>query len=144
MGSSENSGRHLILYDGVCGLCNRFNTFVLRRDPDGLFLFASLQSPLAAKVLAKYGRDPSDLDTLYLVEDYDTPDEALREKAHGALTIVAGLRTPLRLAALLRVLPAWLLNPFYALVVRNRYRVFGRSDTCPMPAPAHQARFLDV
>ncbi|MGD0759191.1 MAG: DUF393 domain-containing protein [Candidatus Sulfotelmatobacter sp.] len=65
----------ILLYDGVCGLCNRLNQFVLRRDPAGIFRFASLQSALAIRILARHGADAADLDTVYVVVNPDQPDE---------------------------------------------------------------------
>src|SRR6202040_495149 len=61
----------IVLYDGVCGLCNRTVQFVLKRDRAAIFRFASLQSPLASRILAGHGKDASDLDTVYVVLDYD-------------------------------------------------------------------------
>ena len=66
----------IILYDGVCGLCNRLNQFVLRRDREGIFRFASLQSPLAARILARHGSNPQDLDTVYVVLNHDLTKQA--------------------------------------------------------------------
>ena len=61
---------HFLLYDGVCGLCNRMNQFVLRRDPGDKFRFVPLQSALARRTLTSYGRDSNDLDTFYVVADH--------------------------------------------------------------------------
>jgi predicted DCC family thiol-disulfide oxidoreductase YuxK len=66
----------IILYDGVCGLCNRLNQFVLRRDREGTFRFAWLQSPLAARILAQHGANPQDLDTVYVVLNHDLTKQA--------------------------------------------------------------------
>jgi len=66
----------ILLYDGVCGLCNRLNQFVLKRDPTGIFRFASLQSELAARILQRHGADATDLDTVYVVVNPDHPDAA--------------------------------------------------------------------
>src|SRR3954466_1711643 len=79
----------IILYDGVCGLCNRLTRFVIRRDPRGRFRFASLQSPFAAEVLARHGKDPRVLDTLYVVLDHGGPSERLLRKARAGLFILA-------------------------------------------------------
>jgi predicted DCC family thiol-disulfide oxidoreductase YuxK len=137
------AGTPIILYDGVCGLCNRLNRFVLARDPDARLRFAALQSPLAAEILARHGRDPRDLDTLYLVLAPGRQDERLLEKSEAALWILRELGGVWRAADLLRVVPRGLRDLGYDLVARTRYRLFGRYDTCPLPDPRHRARFLD-
>lgn len=133
----------IILYDGVCGLCNRLNRFVLTRDPAGRFRFAALQSALAGEILTRHGRDPRDLDTLYLVLDHGRPDERLLRKSDAALWILRDLGGPWRAAGALRAVPRWMRDLGYDLVARTRYRLFGRYDTCPLPDPRHRARFLD-
>jgi predicted DCC family thiol-disulfide oxidoreductase YuxK len=138
------AARPLILYDGVCGLCNRFNRFVLARDPGGRFQFAALQSRLAAEILARHGREPRDLDTLYLVLARGRPDERLLRKSDAALWILGALGGPWRLAGVLRAVPRAVRDFGYDLVARARYRLFGRYDACPLPAPQYRDRFLDV
>jgi predicted DCC family thiol-disulfide oxidoreductase YuxK len=133
----------IILYDGVCGLCHRLNRFVLARDAAGRFRFAALQSPLAGEILARHGRDPRDLDTLYLVLGHGQADERLLRKSDAALWILRELGGPWRAAPALRVVPRRLRDLGYDLVARSRYRVFGRYDTCPLPDPRHRGRFLD-
>lgn len=117
---------------------------MLARDPAGRFRFAALQSALAREILARHGRDPLDLDTLYLVLGHGRPDERLLGKSDAALRILRELGGVWRIAALLRVLPRWMRDPGYDLVARTRYRLFGRYDTCPLPDPRHRARFLDL
>ena len=133
----------IILYDGVCGLCNRLNRFVLARDPAGRFRFAALQSALAGEILARHGRDARDLDTLYLVLGYGRSDERLLRKSDAALWILRALGGPWRASAAMRLLPAAVRDLGYDLVARTRYRLFGRYETCPLPDPRHRARFLD-
>src|SRR5579863_10454909 len=89
----------IVLYDGVCGLCNRFIQFVLRRDPSGFFRFASLQSPLAASILARHGQHPEALDTVYAVLDCDTPQEFLIARSDAILFVLAQLGGLWRVAA---------------------------------------------
>ena len=137
-------GRHVILYDGVCGLCNRLNRFVLARDPRGVFGFATLQSRFAREFLMRHQRDPSDLDTLYLIAHYGTEWQAIHAKSRAVLFILKELGGPWGMAALLGVLPAFLLNAVYGLVARLRYRIFGRYDSCPLPPPEWRDRFIDI
>ena len=145
----------IILYDGVCGLCNRVNQFVLRRDPEGVFRFASLQSALAARILARHGANPEDLDTVYVVIDYELPEERLLPRSDAVIFILkqlgAAVPTPAsgqtkiwRLAgSVLQLVPRPIREWGYRLVARNRYRVFGRFESCMLPSPEHRSLFLD-
>src|SRR6266850_2726215 len=89
-------GEHLLLYDGVCGLCNRLNNFVLPRDSRGIFDFASLQSAVGRSALKRFGRDPEELSTFYLVTNYRSESPALLSKAGAALFVMKKLRAPWR------------------------------------------------
>src|SRR4051812_45824654 len=111
---------HLILYDGVCGLCNRLNRFVLARDKHRQFSFASLQSPLSAELLTTYGRRAADLDTLYVVVNYTDSSQNLLSKSRAALYILSELGGIWKLARLFYFLPPFVLDPGYDLLARNR------------------------
>jgi predicted DCC family thiol-disulfide oxidoreductase YuxK len=141
--SADLQGRHLLLFDGVCGLCNRLVHFVLRRDRRDRFRFAALQGNLAREVLARHQRDPARLDTVYLVTDCGTPGERIHQRSRAVLRVLRELGGGWRLFLPLSILPTPVLDLGYRLVARVRYRVFGRYDTCPVPRPEHRARILD-
>lgn len=134
----------IILYDGVCGLCNRLNQFLLKRDHHDRLLFASLQSELARKILERHGAEPTDLDTVYVVENYDTPSERLFKRSNAILRVVKELGGVWKIGAAAKLLPRPLRDLFYDLVAQNRYKVFGRSDVCIMPEPKQRKKFLDI
>jgi len=139
----------ILLYDGVCGLCNRLVRFVLRRDPAGMFRFAALQSPLAERILARHGVDARDLDTLYVVENAEHADEKLLPRSDAVIFILRRLggagRSFWWLAGfLLRLLPRAIRDWGYGVVARSRYRMFGRYDACPLPTEETRSRFLDL
>ena len=138
------AGRDLVLYDGVCGLCNALVQFVLARDDAGSFDFASLQSATGQTWLRRFDQSTDALDTMIVVSNYRGDAPQILSKARAALVIAKRLGYPWRLAALAGVLPDAVLNPAYDLVARNRYRWFGRSDTCMLPRPEHRARVIDV
>lgn len=135
--------RVLILYDGVCGLCNRLNRFVIARDRRDRFRFAALQSDLARAVLQRHGEEPSALDTFYLVLGPGTPGERLLERSTAAARLFQELGGGWRVLALLRYLPRSLRDLGYRLIARNRYRLFGMYDSCPIPPRAVRDRFID-
>jgi predicted DCC family thiol-disulfide oxidoreductase YuxK len=142
--SSSPAGQHVILYDGICGLCNRVNQFVISRDSRSVFDFASLQSETGRSLVKRFGREPDDLDTFYVVTNYRAGSSALLSKAEAALFIVKTLGAPWSWLGVFGILPKVLLNWSYDTIARNRYRLFGRFDTCPIPRPAERRRFIDI
>ena len=144
-GINQNSmSNPIILYDGVCGLCNRLNQFLLKRDAQDRFRFASLQSDFAAKLLRRHGADAEDLDTVYVVRNYDESGESLLARSDAILYLLRELGGIWSVAGRARILPRWFRDRIYNLVARNRYRVFGKSEVCMMPEPRHRHKFLDV
>jgi predicted DCC family thiol-disulfide oxidoreductase YuxK len=135
----------ILLYDGVCGLCNRLVQFGLRRDRNRRLRFASLQSDFAAKILQHHGLSPRDLDTVYLVEDQGLADERLSARSDAIISVLRRIGGPWPVAAaLLRIVPRWLRECGYKVIARNRYRIFGKSDTCLLPEARYRDRFLDL
>jgi predicted DCC family thiol-disulfide oxidoreductase YuxK len=135
----------ILLYDGVCGLCNRMNQFVLRHDRADVFRFASLQSALAGRILARHGADAADLDTVYVVVNPDQPDEHLLARSDAVIFVLKQLGGFWGLTAfVLRFKPRFLRDSGYRVVARHRYRFFGRSETCFLPSSENRGRFLDV
>jgi predicted DCC family thiol-disulfide oxidoreductase YuxK len=135
----------IILYDGVCGLCNGLVQFLLKHDKDGRLRFASLQSDFAEKVLRRHGFDAKDLDTVHVVENYDQPGERVLQRSDAILRAgreLGGFWSASSSVA--RIVPRALRDLVYRLVATNRYRVFGKYDTCMLPDPSQRSRFLDV
>lgn len=137
------TGTHLLLYDGVCGLCNGAVQFVLRRDSRALFDFAALQSEAGRAFLARAGLSPHQLDTVYVIADYRTGAARTLSKSRAALFVLQAIGGVWRIAGALRALPPPLLDRVYDFIARHRYGMFGRYDTCPLPAAEHRGRFLD-
>jgi predicted DCC family thiol-disulfide oxidoreductase YuxK len=134
----------IVLYDGVCGLCNRLVQFILRRDHAAVFRFASLQSQFAARVLTRHGASPTDLDTFYIVLNYNDPQEALISRSDAVVYVLNQLGGIWRAGSLVFALfPKFLRDSAYGIVARNRYRIFGRYETCPLPTKETATRFLD-
>ncbi len=137
-------GEHLILYDGVCGLCNQLNRFVLLRDSRAVFHFAPLQSTTGRSVLRRFGRNAGNLTTFYVVANYRSESPALLWKARAALFVMKTLDSGGAWLWAVRMLPNTLLDLGYDLIARSRYRVFGRSEICLMPNAEFRRRFIDV
>jgi predicted DCC family thiol-disulfide oxidoreductase YuxK len=137
------SGKTLVLYDGVCAMCNGFVRFVLKHDPASRFIFAPLQSDVARDTLQRHGHEAHDLDTMYLISDFRTSQERVFSRSAAVLETFRRIGGAWGLLAMLRYTPAALRDLVYALIVRNRYRIFGKYDSCPLPPPEWQGRFVD-
>jgi len=142
---SADFSNPIVLYDGVCGFCNRAVQFILKRDKNDLFRFAALQSEFARSLLEKHGIVTTNLDTLYLVLNHGHPGEKLLERSTASIAVQRELGAFWRvLANCYAILPLSLRDWGYNLIARNRYRLFGRYDTCPIPNPGDRHKFLDV
>jgi predicted DCC family thiol-disulfide oxidoreductase YuxK len=134
---------HLVLYDGVCGLCDRFVQMLLRIDRHDRLRFAALQGPIGAAVLKRAGRTADPLSTVIVIADYLSPAERFLDRSDAGLFAIASAGGVYRAAAGLRVVPRFIRDAMYDLVARTRYRIFGRYDACPIPGPGTRAKFLD-
>lgn len=142
MSEAAHRGHPILFYDGVCGFCDSAVRTILRHDRAGRFRFAALQSDFAARTLARFGRDPNDLDTMYLLLAAETPAEQLVARSDAGLAVARELGGWWRLLGVLRLVPRGLRDRAYAYFVRNRYRWFGRYDECPLPPPGVRERFI--
>ncbi|HEX4955082.1 MAG TPA: DCC1-like thiol-disulfide oxidoreductase family protein [Thermoanaerobaculia bacterium] len=134
-------GRHLLLYDGVCGLCDRSVQFCLAHDQAGRFLYAPLQGETARELAARLPL-PADLETVVLITDPGTPGERVHLKSDAFVALLRHLGGIWRVLSWLRVIPRPLRDAAYDFVAARRYRWFGRFDTCRLPAPGTAERFL--
>jgi predicted DCC family thiol-disulfide oxidoreductase YuxK len=128
---------HLLLFDGVCHLCDASVRFVVRHDTAGKIKFAPIQSPLGSELYQRMGLDPEKPDSMLFL----TPGGAFKA-SDAALEIARTLGGVWRLALLLKPLPRALRDAVYFFVARNRYRWFGREDVCMMPTAELKNRML--
>ena len=127
----------LILFDGVCVLCSNFVRMVLERDETNRFRFATVQSPIGQALSRELGIDPTEPETNAVILD-----GVAYMKSDANLVVFPHLRGKARLAVF-RHLPRGLRDFLYDRVARNRYRLFGRTETCMLPPPGTEDRFLD-
>ncbi len=137
------SGKTIVLYDGVCGLCNRLVRFLLRFDRRNCFRYAALQSDFAGQVLQKHGLNPRDLDSVTVITNYGLPSERAFTKSDAVMRAAWDLGGAWRIAETGRVIPRAIRDWFYDRIARNRYRIFGKYDSCPIPRPEHRSNFID-
>ena len=137
-------GRALLLYDGVCALCNGVVQFLMTRDRLDRFRYAPLQSDLGREVLARFGIYAFP-DGVMLLTYALTPAERLYQRSDAVAVALELLGRSWRLVGrVLKLLPRALRDWGYGVVARFRYRVFGRYDTCPIPAQEQRSRQLGV
>jgi predicted DCC family thiol-disulfide oxidoreductase YuxK len=127
----------ILLFDGVCNLCNRLVQFIIKRDPCGKFKFASLQSEAGQVVLKDMGLPTSDFDSFVYVEK-----GRVFLKSAAALHVLKALGGGWKFLYFFMILPKPLRNLVYDLVAKNRYRIFGKRSFCMVPDNAIQRRFL--
>jgi predicted DCC family thiol-disulfide oxidoreductase YuxK len=130
------SAKSLLLFDGVCNVCNASVLFIVDRDPREHFQFASLQSELGARTLREHGL-PMDLDTVVLIEGGKA-----YVRSSAALRVARRLRWPWPLLYALVLVPRGLRDVLYNAFASRRYALFGKSDSCRVPTPELRRRML--
>ncbi|MDB5351878.1 MAG: thiol-disulfide oxidoreductase [Planctomycetota bacterium] len=131
------SDKAILIFDGVCNFCNRSVNFVMKRDRRGRFLFASNQSEAGAALLRKFGVDPASVQSIYLVEG-----DRLWSKSAAAAQIARRLPFPWNLGYASVIVPRVFRDGVYDWIARNRYRWFGKADSCRLPTQDERSRFL--
>ena len=131
------AGHVLVMFDGVCNLCNGFVQFIIRRDPSGRFRFASLQSDFARRHLIHFRLDPNALHSVVVVHN-----GAMYQRSDAVLYIAKHLSGGWRATRVLTAVPRLIRDGVYNALARTRYRWFGRRDGCMVPDPSFKSRFL--
>jgi predicted DCC family thiol-disulfide oxidoreductase YuxK len=135
--SAAGVTKPVIFYDDVCVMCNGFVNLILRVDRRQQFLFAPLGGATASKILPERSGDPGKWSMVYVDES------GIHDQSDASLEVYRRLGGPWRLLSLARLFPRWIRNPVYRIIARNRYRWFGKRETCRLPSPEEKARFLD-
>ena len=138
MGANSEVNKAVILFDGVCNLCNSSVDFVMNRDVNDKFLFASLQSSFAENQPLLRKHQPKDLDSIILLKGQNVFD-----KSSAVLRIAKELKGGWPILYIFIVIPKAIRDGIYDWVASNRYKWFGKSDTCRVPTKKEQAKFID-
>lgn len=133
----------MLLFDGVCGVCNRAVRAVLRFDRRGTLRFAALDSDFARTITARHPAIAS-VDSVVFVDDPGGPGERIAVRSDAALRVVDYLGGPWKALTAARFVPRPVRDLLYDRFAAIRYRVFGKYDTCPLPPPDVRARFIDA
>ena len=137
-----SGGAPVLLYDGVCGFCNKSVQMILDHDRRGEMRFAALQSDYGLRVVERHP-ELRGIDSVVYVEPAAS-GERVHVRSDAALKVAAYLGGFWKLFLAAKVLPRGLRDYFYDLFARNRYKLFGKYDTCLLPPPEVRSRFLDV
>ncbi|CAN5310021.1 DUF393 domain-containing protein [soil metagenome] len=131
--------KKIILFDGVCNFCNDSVNFIIERDKNDVFRFASLQSATGRKLTSERGLDPDALNSIVLIE----PGVAYYQRSTAALEISKHLAGGYSILQYLSFLPEGLRDGAYNIIAKNRYKWFGKEDSCKIPDPDIKAKFLE-
>ena len=131
--------KKIILFDGVCNLCNTSVQYVIKHDKKDTFRFAALQSDLGQKILKQIGINRAHIDSIVLYQ----PGVAYFYKSTAAIEIAKGLSGIFSLATVFKILPSGLRDALYDYVAANRYKWYGKKDNCLLPTEELKARFLE-
>ncbi len=137
-GQIETTSKILVLFDGVCNLCSSAVQFIIRRDPGSKFLFASLQSGFGKTTLLNFGLDPLSTHSIIVIKD-----GSFYQRSDAALEIARALPGIWPFFGIFRFLPRFFRDGIYNLIAANRYRIFGKNDSCMIPSPGLKARFIE-
>ena len=132
--------KHLILFDGVCNLCNRSVLYVIKRDKKNKFLFASLQSKTGETIINKFNIDTTQTDSILL---FNPSVYKIYSKSTAALHISKSLDFPVKFLAIFLIIPNFIRDWFYDYIAKNRYKWYGKKESCMIPTPDLKAKFLD-
>jgi predicted DCC family thiol-disulfide oxidoreductase YuxK len=128
---------NLVLFDGVCNLCNALVQFVIRHDRTAKFRFAAIQSEIGREIFQSRGLDAADLQTFVLISG-----GRMLVRSDAAIEVVSRFGGAWRFFTVLRLIPRVARDWIYSVIARNRYRWFGRTDACMIPTPEIKERFL--
>jgi predicted DCC family thiol-disulfide oxidoreductase YuxK len=130
--------KKIILFDGVCNLCDSAVQFVIRHDKKDIFRFVQLQSELGQKIIQHIGLAAAKIDSMVLYQ----PGKAYYYKSDAAFNILRQLSGAYRLLLVFSIFPKSVLDRVYDYVAKNRYKWYGKKESCMVPTPELQSKFL--
>lgn len=131
--------KKLILFDGVCNLCNSSVQYVIKHDKKNIFMFTALQSKVGQKLIKTYHIDTAKTDSIFLY----APEVGISSKSTAALKIANHLGFPNRLLCVFFIIPPFIRNWVYDYIAKNRYKWYGKKESCMIPTPELKSKFLE-
>lgn len=133
------SHKKLILFDGVCNLCNSSVQYVIKHDKKNMFMFTALQSEAGQQIIKEYKIDTNKTDSILLY----TPEHGVVSKSTAALKIASRLGFPQNLMTVFFIVPPFIRNWVYDYIAKNRYKWYGKKESCWIPTPELKSKFLE-
>ena len=130
--------KKLILFDGVCNLCNTSVQYVIKHDKKNSFMFTALQSEVGQQIIKNYNIDTSKTDSILLY----TPQTGVVSKSTAALKIAQNLGFPQNVMSIFFIIPSFIRNGVYDYIAKNRYKWYGKKESCMIPTPQLKSKFL--
>ncbi|HLT33966.1 MAG TPA: DCC1-like thiol-disulfide oxidoreductase family protein [Aquaticitalea sp.] len=131
--------KKLVLFDGVCNLCDASVQYIIKHDKKDVFRFAALQSDVGQQIIKNFNIDTKKTDSILLY----THEKGLSYKSTAALKIASHLGFPRNLMTVFLVVPSFIRNWAYDYIAQNRYRWYGKKEECMIPTPNLKSKFLD-
>lgn len=131
--------KKLILFDGVCNLCDSSVQYVIKHDKKNMFLFAALQSDIGKQIIKKFNIDTKKTDSILLY----TPNKSIEYKSTAALKIAYYLGFPQNVISIFLIIPTFIRNAVYDFIAKNRYKWYGKKEACMIPTPELKEKFLE-
>lgn len=131
--------KQLILFDGVCNLCNSSINYVIKHDKRDVFMFAPLQSVVGNEIIQKFNLNTSETDSILLYSEV----KGLKIKSSAALAIASKLGFPRNLMTIFYIIPPFIRNWVYDYIAKNRYKWYGKKHACMTPTPELKKKFIN-
>ncbi|QDO94832.1 thiol-disulfide oxidoreductase DCC family protein [Formosa sediminum] len=134
-----NKQEKLVLFDGVCNLCDSSVQFIIKHDKKNIFKFTTLQGESAKTLITAFKIDTSKTDSILLY----TPKHRLYSKSTAALKIASQLNFPINLLSIFLIIPKFIRDYVYDFIAKNRYKWYGKKEACMIPTKALKVKFLE-
>ena len=131
--------KKIILFDGVCNLCNNSVQYVIKHDKKDLFMFTAIQSDAGKAIITKFSIDTNQIDSILL---YDPEKDTITYKSTAALKVASKLGFPTHLLGVFLIMPAFVRNWVYDFIAKNRYKWYGKKESCMIPTHELKRKFL--
>ena len=132
--------KQLILFDGVCNLCNSSVLYVIKRDKENQFLFAPLQSKIGETIINEFNIDTTQTDSILL---FKPENHKITSKSTAALKVAKSLGFPTNILSIFLIVPTGIRNWVYDFIAKNRYKWYGKKESCMIPTRELKSKFLD-
>ncbi|GAB1858483.1 DUF393 domain-containing protein [Flavobacteriaceae bacterium MHTCC 0001] len=131
--------KQLILFDGVCNLCNTSIQYVIKKDKHNRFIFAALQSKVGESVIKQFGIDTTAVDSILLYKS----EKDIYSKSTAALMVASQLGLPTNILGIFLIVPKFIRDWVYDFIAKNRYKWYGKKESCMVPTPELRGKFLE-